>query len=339
MAVLFLRDLHVYPAGSWSKIQTGDSRFTACLPAIPILLPDGKQHYTCRKEEPPLSQQKDTERQLIMALKFEHNGEKQRTPAGKKRTRNISFYAALVLCAGAVTLTAITSRTDHGAETPKDIHAETGSFQDLDEVYDSVIISGDPQTDTWQVSQPAVSPADTHPDYVPDIQPAVQTTTSTAPLRTSDITLTTAPFPTEAVPASAPLRFRMPSDGSITSGFSGDELIFCATMCDWRVHNGIDISGELKDEVRACADGIVEGFVEDMLYGNTAIVRHADDSVLYYCGLDDTQMVSTGLQVKAGDLIGYIGQIPCELDDGPHIHLSLMKDGQFIDPATILSMS
>ena len=107
-------------------------------------------------------------------------------------------------------------------------------------------------------------------------------------------------------------------------------------MCDWRVHNGVDITGEAGAEVRACADGIVENFAADMLYGNTAIIRHADDSILYYSGLSDTKMVSAGLEVHAGDVIGYIGEVPCELEDGPHIHLTMVKDGKFIDPAPLL---
>ena len=275
-----------------------------------------------------------------MALRFENNGERQRTPARKKRTRNISFYAALVLCAGAVVLTAVTNRADNGSDPVSESLTESAYSQNADSFFDSQQASGETQTDTWYVSDMAVSPTDTVPGSSPEIQPVVQTTTSTTlPPRMPGTTPIAASVPTEAVPASAPVRFRLPVDGGVTTGFSGDELIFCATMCDWRVHNGMDIAGQSGAEVLACADGIVEGFVEDMLYGNTAIIRHADDSVLYYCGLSSTQMVSSGLQVHAGDVVGYIGEVPCELDDGPHVHLALMKDGQFIDPASVFSMS
>lgn len=267
-----------------------------------------------------------------MALRFENNGEKQRTPARKKRSRNISFYAALVLCAGAIVLTALVRPNDSGDETDTDLLSQPISGQSAPE-YDSSPAVGEIMDEAWYVSEMTVSPV--------DVQPAVQTTTTAAePIGQSSTTLTASTSATlAAVPASAPIRFAMPTGGSMTCGFSGEDLVFSATMCDWRVHNGVDISGQPGEEVRACADGTVEGFVEDMLYGNTAIIRHADDSVMYYCGLDDTQMVSAGLIVKAGDVIGYIGEVPCELADGAHVHLALMKDGQFIDPTTVLSGS
>ena len=53
---------------------------------------------------------------------------------------------------------------------------------------------------------------------------------------------------------------------------------------------------------------------------------------MYYCGLSSTCMVSPGMRVSAGDVIGYVGEVPCEAADGSHIHIALMKDGQFTDP-------
>ncbi len=263
-----------------------------------------------------------------MALRFETNGEKQRTPAGRKRAKNLSFYAALVLCAGAIVLTALT-RPDDTASQPEPL-SEISSGYDSDSFFDASVPSEEALSDSWSTIDLTLSSSDTA--VAPATVPTTATTTAPQRAPGTEPSATTS----AAVPASAPLRFRMPADGGITSRFSGDELIFCATMCDWRVHNGVDIAGQAGGEVLACADGIVENFVEDMLYGNTAIIRHADDSVMYYCGLSDTQMVSAGLQVHAGDVIGYIGEVPCEMADGPHIHLSLMKDGQFIDPASVL---
>ena len=229
-------------------------------------------------------------------------------------------------------LTALVKPNDGGTDATAGTTNQPSSGQSAAEQADSPAV-GSILDEAWYVSDLTVSPV--------DVQPAVQTTTTTtAAPRLPSTTLTASTTTTlAAVPASATIRFAMPTGGSVTCGFSGDELVFSATMCDWRVHNGVDISGEPGEEVRACADGTVEGFVEDMLYGNTAIIRHADDSVMYYCGLDDTQMVSAGLIVKAGDVIGYIGEVPCELADGAHIHLALMKDGQFIDPATVLPVS
>ncbi len=262
-----------------------------------------------------------------MALEFERNGRKKPAPAKKKRSRNLSFYAAVVLCAGAVALT-VAANSSHGDKQETTGTQQTAQTQssDLTETVDRFL------SEEWPVAE------DEEPA---EIQPAAVTTTTAepAPVTTapSRLAVTDPADSEEAVAAAAPLRFSMPGSGAVTSGFSGDELVFCATMGDWRIHNGIDISGSAGDQVLACADGIVEDFAADMLYGNTAVIRHADDSVIYYSGLSDTQMVSAGLHVKAGDVIGYIGEVPCELEDGPHIHLTMVKDGKFIDPAPLLS--
>ncbi len=264
-----------------------------------------------------------------MAIEFEKDGRKKRSPSRKKRSRSVSFYLALFLCAGAVALTVAANRSDRGTRGE-----ESDSGNSVSLPFDEVPSVDESLSDEWQISESVLESADAQPAVVTTTTSAAVTTTS--PSRAS----VTEPVPIdteEAVAVAAPLRFRMPTDGPVTSGFSGDELVFCSTMCDWRIHNGIDISGNSGDEVRACAAGIVESFAPDMLYGNTAIIRHADDSVIYYSGLSDTQMVSTGLHVEAGDVIGYIGEVPCELQDGPHIHVTMFKDGQFIDPAPLLS--
>lgn len=259
-----------------------------------------------------------------MALRFEHNGEKQRTPSRKKRSRGLSFYAAVLLCVGAAALTVVTNRADAG-RSPEDT-ALSEPTQPL--AFDQLPAIDETAAELPELQELAVTPSDVAP------QPTATTSQTASPSR---MNITQATQPEEYVEANAELHFRMPTDGSIVSGFSGDELVFCSTMCDWRVHNGIDISGAAGDEVRACTGGIVEAFAADILYGNTAVIRLPDDSVMYYCGLSDTQMVSKGLQVNAGDVIGYIGEVPSELNDGPHIHLAMIKDGKFIDPSPLLA--
>ena len=103
-----------------------------------------------------------------------------------------------------------------------------------------------------------------------------------------------------------------PMSGKITNKFSGDELVFCSTMCDWRVHEGIDIAGDMGGAVYAARAGVIFDVVEDVLYGHTVIVRHSDESMLYYCGLSSTPLVSKGMEVKAGDVIGMLDIVPCE---------------------------
>ncbi len=261
-----------------------------------------------------------------MSIQIENNGEKKRTRTKKKTKRGLSFYAAVILCVGAAALSVLVNRTDASRSSGTQPPADQSTALPFDQFpsVDETLLDSSPVLET--------TPSQT------DVRPAAVTTSPDPTTVASQMNVTQpTTIPTDAVPASADIRFRMPTGGSVVSGYSGDELVFCATMCDWRVHNGIDISGTAGEEVLACAGGIVEGFAADILYGNTAIIRLPDDSVMYYCGLSDTQMVSAGLQVNAGDVIGYIGEVPSELEDGPHIHLAMIKDGKFIDPAPLLS--
>lgn len=273
-----------------------------------------------------------------MGLRFEGSGNEGRK---RKAKRGLGFYLSIVLCCGAVALLVATSTFSADDESnPRSMDSAALASQTAGQTGEDVSYS-----DSLAVDETAMDGGETS-DAMPQdaeyasatTEAAVTTTTATAPT-TAPTVATSAAAEDGALPVSAAASFRLPTDGSMTGGFSGDELIYCATMCDWRTHNGIDIAGKPGAPVVACADGIVESFTQDMLYGNTAIIKHSDDIIVYYCGLADTQMVTAGLQVKAGDVIGYIGVVPCESADEPHIHLAVMKDGQFVDPAALLGIA
>lgn len=268
-------------------------------------------------------------RRSNMSMRFESK------PAGKNK--NTGFYVAIGLCCAAVCLVAASSAINrHAVGKPakqESLAAADESAWTIDEALDAT----NDQTDEVYFVESDTSTAQPVEDD-PEITAytAAEQTTTTAPavveasIEPSDEN--DAPQVVAAVSYAAPL------DGSVTKGFSGTELVFCATMGDWRVHSGVDIAGEAGGEVRAAADGIVSDFIDDMLYGYTAIVTQSDGSMMYYCGLTGEQKVSSGLEVKTGDLIGYLGEVPCEAGEGAHLHLALMKDGAFVDPASVMSI-
>jgi murein DD-endopeptidase MepM/ murein hydrolase activator NlpD len=47
--------------------------------------------------------------------------------------------------------------------------------------------------------------------------------------------------------------------------------------------------------------------------------------------------VKKGDTVKAGQKIGSVGTVQCELVDKPHLHLEIKKSGKLIDPMSILT--
>ncbi len=130
--------------------------------------------------------------------------------------------------------------------------------------------------------------------------------------------------------------YTYPVSSSVTKNFSGDNPIFSETMQDWRAHRGADLSAKTGDAVTAIAAGKVVDAYRDDLLGNTLVIEHEGGVTAYYCGLGDTLLVKKDAAVEAGQKIGSVNTVPCECAERPHLHLELKKDGNYIDPVSIL---
>ena len=128
----------------------------------------------------------------------------------------------------------------------------------------------------------------------------------------------------------------LPCKGEIIFPFSKGELVKDETMGDWRTHNGIDISSKAGAEVYAFASGKVTGVRNDSLWGTVVEVRHAGAVETKYCGLGENVKVSEGDSVKAGQVIGYLANIPCEAAKETHLHFELVDKGKYKDPAEFI---
>lgn len=126
----------------------------------------------------------------------------------------------------------------------------------------------------------------------------------------------------------------LPVSGAAIAPFSGDMLVKNETLGDWRTHNGIDISAELGSAVTASSDGVVTDIRSDPLWGNVVEVT-SGDYVMTYSGLSDDILVSVDMSVTAGDQIGSVGEIPCELSLEPHLHFDVKQNGEYVDPASL----
>lgn len=102
-------------------------------------------------------------------------------------------------------------------------------------------------------------------------------------------------------------------------------------------HDGIDIGAPLGAPVRAVARGRV-AFAGHFADGAmVVIVAHADGLISLYAHLDDAALrptVRTGDTVEAGQRIGSVGLTG--LTTGPHLHFSLRKGLEPIDPRVYL---
>lgn len=95
-------------------------------------------------------------------------------------------------------------------------------------------------------------------------------------------------------------------------------------------HKGIDIAGDIGDDVIAAMDGeVIYSEYNDGGYGNLIIVKHEDDMETYYGHLNESY-VKVGDKIKKEDIIGAVGNTG--FSTGPHLHFELRIDDEPVDP-------
>ena len=146
------------------------------------------------------------------------------------------------------------------------------------------------------------------------------------------------PVEEETVPVSGPEELLpqvvSPLDGTTVTVFSMTELMYDDTMADWRTHNGLDIQAGEGDAVKTAAAGTVASVLNDEMMGTTVTIDHAGGFTTIYASLQKDPPVTAGQQVAAGDIIGRVGSTAsAESSMGPHLHFSVYKDGELIDPS------
>jgi murein DD-endopeptidase MepM/ murein hydrolase activator NlpD len=141
----------------------------------------------------------------------------------------------------------------------------------------------------------------------------------------------------EAVPVSqadsSSAEMIMPVNGDIVKPFTIDTLVYSPTLKEWTTHTGIDISGNVGDEVRAALSGVVESVMEDPLYGIVIVLAHGEDLKTVYTGLSTKEMVRIGQKVEKGQVISGIGRTAAfEITEDPHLHFEVLYKDEFVDP-------
>lgn len=125
--------------------------------------------------------------------------------------------------------------------------------------------------------------------------------------------------------------FILPLTNEVLCSYSDGQPVYSKTMKDWRVHNGVDFKGTKGQEVKALADGTVTAIDDDTLWGQTITIDHGFGIQSKYCGVaSDT--LKKGQALKVGDTVGVLADIPCEVDDGPHLHLEILVNGEYVNP-------
>ena len=219
-------------------------------------------------------------------------------------------YIALAMCmvaAGIVTLLAVGSPR---AATPVQPAPQEGSVSvQQEEPRPTAPVLGPEKVET--VTRPPEQNAVTEPVKTPEPEPA-------APVLE----------PEELLP-----QVVSPLDGTTVTVFSMTELIYDETLADWRTHNGLDIQAGEGDAVKTAADGTVLSVSYDELMGATVVIGHEGGYTTQYSSLKTDPPVEVGQPVSAGQIIGFVGTTAtAESSMGPHLHFSVSRDGQVIDP-------
>ena len=145
--------------------------------------------------------------------------------------------------------------------------------------------------------------------------------------------------PSAAPTEKKPLKTAAPVSGETLAGYAMDCLSYNETTRDWRVHNGVDIAAESGTQVCAAASGEVYTVYDDEQMGTTLVIRLEGGYTTKYSSLSEDVTVSAGDTVQMGQTIGCVGTTALmETALGDHVHFSVTKDDEAVDPAEFLAL-
>lgn len=194
-----------------------------------------------------------------------------------------------------------------------------------------------------QAAVPAVpdTEASAPAEDLPEHEPVVETVPLEEPEEESEPAVmpeVTVPLDDTPVVAEEPQVVVSPLQGEVVAAFSVDQLQYNEMLDDWRTHDGVDIAAAEGDAVLAACAGTVASVSDDPLMGTTVVLRHSDGYETTYANLQAEPAVETGDTVTAGQAIGAVGTTAvAESARGAHLHFSVTKDGEAVDPDTFLN--
>ncbi len=253
---------------------------------------------------------------------------KYKHKSAKKPTERVGFYIALSICLVAVGLAVYSTYTSVSEYLKKSD----------DEYYSSLI------EETVPVAQDVTGVTEEETLYVESTTDEVEQEET----RAKSFTLyETSTLPvTEDVDASADLdslsavlkvteSLIYPVDSESVLREYSETAVYNSTMKDYRAHTGTDFVAKEGEKVYSMCDGVVKSISFDERFGVIIEVSNNDYSV-YYCGVDSETNVRMKDQVRQGDVLGTVSQIPCEKNDPIHLHVEIKVGDKHIDPLTVI---
>jgi murein DD-endopeptidase MepM/ murein hydrolase activator NlpD len=105
-----------------------------------------------------------------------------------------------------------------------------------------------------------------------------------------------------------------------------------------RRHKGIDIFAPKGTAVVAVADGTISYLGDQPKGGNCLWLTTEDGTSFYYAHLDRwAPGLYEGLEVRSGDLLGYVGNTGNARTTPPHLHFGVNDNDEMVNPYPILT--
>lgn len=99
-------------------------------------------------------------------------------------------------------------------------------------------------------------------------------------------------------------------------------------------HNGIDLSAKVGTPIYAMLPGEVAHIGYDSRSGNYIKLRHGN-FIVSYCHLIRKPNLLIGSKVFTGQPVAHVGSTG--RSTGPHLHITIKRNGRVIDPAILLN--
>jgi murein DD-endopeptidase MepM/ murein hydrolase activator NlpD len=101
-------------------------------------------------------------------------------------------------------------------------------------------------------------------------------------------------------------------------------------------HPGIDLKGNLGDPVFPVSSGMVNAVIrQQSAYGNHVIIDHGNGLISLYAHLQNVN-VQLNQYVSQQQFIGWVGNTG--QSTGAHLHLEIIYQNQYLNPATLLNL-
>ena len=180
-------------------------------------------------------------------------------------------------------------------------------------------------TALWTRQSPALPPEPT---------PPWEASLSAAELMQQSLADAATPSP---VPTTAPQSFSPPLETvQVITPFDNARMHPSGVTGVWRLHDAVDLAGDVGEPVRAMADGTVIGVEEKGVEGACMLIAHTPEITAAYAGMAGLTGLRVGDPVEKGQALGFLGNGMLEESDlAPHLHLRVTRRNEAIDPALL----